>query len=110
MPYRNQANAPRARLTKGVRININIINFFAKLFYALNYQYDSLPNYDIKILLFLGVPDIFLHPDWQKKYINILINFLNTNYSQYKFHIIITSHSPIILSDLPKENVIYLEK
>ncbi|MGJ0322741.1 AAA family ATPase [Aliarcobacter cryaerophilus] len=85
-------------------------NFFAKLFYALNYQYDSLPNYDKKILLFLDEPDIFLHPDWQKKYINILINFLNTNYSQYKFHIIITSHSPFILSDLPKENVIFLEK
>lgn len=85
-------------------------NFFAKLFYALNYPYNSLPRDNKKILLFLDEPDVFLHPNWQQKYINILINFLNTNYSQYKFHIIITSHSSFILSDLPKENIIFLEK
>ena len=85
-------------------------NFFAKLFYALNYQYNSLPNHNKKILLLLDEPDIFLHPDWQKNYINVLTNFLDINYSQYNFHIIITSHSPFILSDLPKENVIFLEK
>ncbi len=85
-------------------------NFFGKLFYALNYQYNLLPKKNKKILLLLDEPDVFLHPDWQQKYINILINFLNINYSQYKFHIIITSHSPFILSDLPKENVIFLDK
>ncbi|MPL68410.1 hypothetical protein SDC9_14131 [bioreactor metagenome] len=85
-------------------------NFFAKLFYALNYPYNSLPRDNKKILLFLDEPDVFLHPNWQQKYINILINFLNINYSQYKFHIIITSHSSFILSDLPKENIIFLEK
>lgn len=53
-------------------------------------------------------PDTTFHPNWQKKYINQLLSI----YKNYKknVHFIITSHSPFILSDLPKENVIFLEK
>ena len=53
-------------------------------------------------------PDTTFHPNWQKKYINQLL----TIYKNYKknIHLIITSHSPFILSDLPKENIIFLEK
>ncbi|MFA6137117.1 MAG: AAA family ATPase [Sulfurimonas sp.] len=53
-------------------------------------------------------PDTTFHPNWQKKYINQLLNI----YKTYKknVHLIMTSHSPFLLSDLPKENVIFLEK
>ncbi|MGE4445012.1 MAG: AAA family ATPase, partial [Candidatus Altimarinota bacterium] len=53
-------------------------------------------------------PDTTFHPNWQKKYINQLLNI----YKNYKknIHFIIASHSPFILSDLPKENIIFLEK
>ena len=50
-----------------------------------------------------------LHPEWQKRYINYLIEFFSKNFTQ-NIHIILTSHSPFIISDLPKENVIFLEK
>ena len=63
---------------------------------------------DEHILMF-DEPDFTLHPNWQKKYFNELIRLLS-NYKNKKFHIIITSHSPFILSDLPKDNVIFLEK
>ncbi|MFX4218024.1 AAA family ATPase [Aliarcobacter butzleri] len=53
--------------------------------------------------------ELTLHPQWQKQYINYLIQFFNKNFTQ-NIHIILTSHSPFILSDLPKENVIFLEK
>jgi predicted ATPase len=61
------------------------------------------------ILIVLDEPDLTLHPDWQKKYINEMIKLLS-NFPKKKFHLIITSHSPFILSDIPKENVIFLEK
>lgn len=62
---------------------------------------------DSLFLLFDEI-DISLHPNWQKKQVQELINLL----SQYekKFHLILTSHSPFILSDLLKENVIFLDK
>jgi predicted ATP-binding protein involved in virulence len=59
------------------------------------------------ILFLLDEPDITLHPQWQKKYIHQLIyTFKNIG---KKIHFIVTSHSPFILSDLPKENVIFLK-
>jgi predicted ATPase len=62
-----------------------------------------------EILLVLDEPDLTFHPDWQKKYINEMIKLLS-NFSEKKFHLIITTHSPFILSDLPKQNIIFLEK
>ena len=61
------------------------------------------------ILIVLDEPDLALHPDWQKKYMNEMIKILTT-FSDKRFHLIVTTHSPFILSDLPKENVIFLEK
>lgn len=61
-------------------------------------------------LLLIDEGDILFHPNWQKKFINYVYKFLELNFSDYKYHLIITSHSPFILSDLPKENVIFLEK
>ena len=58
-------------------------------------------------LILLDEPDLAIHPKWQKSYINDLI----TSYKKLdkKIHFVITSHSPFILSDLPKENVIFLK-
>ena len=59
------------------------------------------------ILVCLDEPDLSLHPQWQKKYVNELINTFSL--VKMNIHFLITSHSPFILSDLPKENVIFLE-
>jgi len=58
-------------------------------------------------LLFMDEPDNTLHPEWQKKFLHEMIKLLNAHNKEA--HIAITSHSPFILSDLPKENVIFLE-
>lgn len=81
-----------------------------KLFTEMLMMYDAIiksSNYDIFIVL--DEPDLTLHPDWQKKYIDEMLKLLS-NFPNKNFHLIITSHSPFILSDLPKENVIFLEK
>ena len=53
--------------------------------------------------------ELFLHPKWQKKYFNNLINILNSLFATNDIKVFITTHSPFILSDLPKENVIFLK-
>ena len=70
-----------------------------------NIQRSSFEN----IILLLDEPDLTLHPYWQKKYISEMLKLLS-NFPYKKFHIIITSHSPFIISDLPKENIIFLKK
>ena len=71
--------------------------------------YVNLINYNKKEFIFiLDEPDNTLHPNWQKNFINKIIKIIER--LGKKVHLIITSHSPFILSDLPKENVIFLEK
>jgi len=59
------------------------------------------------ILLF-DEPEIALHPNWQKQYINEVIILCDSLRKHY--HFIFTTHSPFLISDLSKENVIFLEK
>ena len=71
--------------------------------------YVNLINYNKKEFIFiLDEPDNTLHPNWQKNFINKMIEIIER--LEKKVHLVITSHSPFILSDLPKENVIFLEK
>lgn len=60
------------------------------------------------ICLLLDEPELSLHPQWQKRYISELIKLLS-NIKNKNFHIVIASHSPFILSDIPKENIVFLE-
>lgn len=54
--------------------------------------------------------EVSLHPEWQKKYIEYLTQFFVDNFKNKKVHLIITTHSPFILSDIPKQNIIFLDK
>jgi predicted ATP-binding protein involved in virulence len=60
------------------------------------------------MLVLIDEFEIGLHPEWQRKAINYIVDFLSP-VRHINFHLLITSHSSFILSDLPKENVIFLE-
>ncbi|CAA6802675.1 MAG: Unknown protein [uncultured Sulfurovum sp.] len=77
---------------------------FINLFMAI------IENKKKELILFLDEPDNTLHPQWQKEYIFLLIEFLKVNFKNKKIHIILTSHSPFLLSDIPKQNIIFLDK
>lgn len=63
------------------------------------------------INLFLDETELGLHPEWQKKYIiNILESIKPLNNKGKKINIVFLTHSPFILSDLPKENVMFLKE
>ena len=56
-------------------------------------------------------PDVYIHPNWQRLIVSDFLNLIkkyqiNINET---IHLILTSHSPFILSDLPKENVLFLK-
>ena len=62
------------------------------------------------ILLLIDEIDLYLHPEWQRQIIKDLLDTIKTIFPENYFQIIITSHSPIILSDIPKENAIFLRR
>ena len=79
----------------------NFLLLFSKLFDKCNKN---------NILVLIDEGETSLHPNWQKQYINYLYNFFHNNYKEKGMQLLLSSHSPFILSDLPKENVIFLEK
>jgi len=63
--------------------------------------------------IFIDEIETSLHPNWQKKSLFFIIKFLehtkiNTSFSNINF--IINTHSPFILSDIPSQNIIFLDK
>ena len=68
-------------------------------------------KYDGKtIIILLDEPDLQLHPEWQQKFIDMLLRLLWLYFPKVNFQIIITTHSPILLSDIPKSNVVFIDK
>ena len=74
----------------------------------LNIYYNSIKSENNNLLFLFDEPELSLHPQWQKNYINEIYNLVKKLGKNY--HFIFTSHSPFLLSDLPKENIIFLEK
>ena len=56
-------------------------------------------------ILFLDEVTLPFHPAWEKRIIKLLTDFFYKD----NIHFIITSHSPFLLSDLPKQNIIFLD-
>ncbi|GCD10338.1 AAA family ATPase [Clostridium tagluense] len=57
-------------------------------------------------VLLLDEPEVHFHPEWSRTFINELVKFITKNYSKFNFQIIITTHSPFILTDIFEQNVI----
>lgn len=63
------------------------------------------------LLLILDEADLSLHPRWQRMYMKWLTAFCRRYFlPMINIKLIITTHSPIILSDFPPNSVCYLRK
>lgn len=61
------------------------------------------------VLLLIDEADLSYHPKWQIRYVDVLLEIVADLYRDCQVQIIMTTHSPILLSDVPKGNVIYLK-
>jgi len=62
------------------------------------------------VILILDEPDIHMHPEWSRGLLSNIFEFLNNQFPQTMFQIILSTHSPFVLSDIPMDNIILLEK
>lgn len=54
--------------------------------------------------------EAFLHPEWCRSLINIIIEFINRYNNLQPIQVILSTHSPYILSDLPRECITKLNR
>jgi predicted ATP-binding protein involved in virulence len=52
-------------------------------------------------IILIDEPEISLHPEWQQRYINLL---MNTFEGFYNCKFIIATHSPLVISNLKSSN------
>lgn len=94
-----------------------LLNFFSKLYgfieSNLSTASKSLTDKENYVLL-LDEADLGFHPIWKKKYIDAILKSLPHFFKSLdvvpKLQIIITTHDPLTLSDLPINNVVFLHK
>ncbi|MCD2423296.1 AAA family ATPase [Niabella pedocola] len=93
------------------------LNFFSKLYEFIQNNligerkaFEDKNNY----ILLLDEADLGFHPAWKRKYITALLKTLPYFFESLnvlpKLQIIITTHDPITLSDIPVNNVAFLHK
>jgi hypothetical protein len=83
----------------------SMITFFSRMDGALRLKSTKRSN----ILILIDEGDLYFHPEWQRQYLKAIFDFLK-QYKELNFQVILTSHSPFILSDLPQDNVITFQK
>lgn len=91
----------------------NMFNLFSRIYHDLNLYRTRYLKKDT-LLILIDEADLYFHPSWQQNYLQLIIKFLkeitNIMNIKTKIQIIFNTHSPIMLSDMPFDNTIYLEK
>lgn len=108
----------------------NMLRIFSSLYHIFDRDYSSGRYGDYKIynneahahrdkgktacdtvLLFMDEADLTLHPEWQRRLIAILTAFIPQIYPAScarDIQLILSTHSPLLLGDIPSENITYL--
>jgi len=79
-------------------------------FFELRCAIDELHANGVRaLLLMIDEGDAFLHIAWQQKYIEFLNKFISREGKRFdSLQVIVASHSPVLMSDFPKDFVISL--
>ena len=81
----------------------------AELYFSHCIHWQKFDNKKVPTLFVLDEAELGYHPEWQRKFISYLLDFFN-HYKQKDIQIVLTTHSPILLSDIARQDTVLLEK
>ncbi|WP_308992760.1 AAA family ATPase [Mariniflexile litorale] len=73
-------------------------------------MYSRRKEHNNNYLLLLDEAEMGFHPQWKKRFINSILKLFPFIFPQKKIQILFTTHDPLTLSDIPKSNVIFLDR
>lgn len=99
----------------------NLLRFFSTMFSTFRYSNSNIYNEKTKgqkiscdsVFLFMDEADLTYHPEWQRQLIQILTAFLPLEFGSCgvtDLQVVLATHSPLLLSDIPSNNVTYINK
>lgn len=98
------------KFSSGERALLNIFSWIGTLEEINKINPNYIDGMNKNVLLLIDELDLYCHPEWQRKILKTLIDELKNQFSDKKIQIILSTHSPIILSDFPNNNIIYMEE
>jgi energy-coupling factor transporter ATP-binding protein EcfA2 len=83
------------------------LNIFSELY---NYIHDQKNKSISSHLIIMDEVDLYLHPDWQRTFFSELLEFTKIEFPSDTVQIILSTHSPIIISDFLPEDIVSLDR
>ncbi|MBS5587577.1 MAG: AAA family ATPase [[Clostridium] spiroforme] len=78
---------------------LQLINTYSGIYYALTNGYKNQKS----AIILLDEPDKSFHPMWISSFIDNLVKLVESIDNDMKYQFIISTHSPFMLSDIPKD-------
>ena len=104
-----------AQMSSGERQMLNMVSYV--LYHIKNIQSINDDDYRVRyrhICLIFDEAELYFHPDYQRKFLDMLLESLQWCHIDTKIirsiQILIVTHSPFVLSDMLRKNMMYLEK
>lgn len=90
----------------------SLLTFFSRFWYAKKSIEETSSHNQLKSLIILiDEGDLYLHPNWQKLLFKQLVTTLPIFFEKLdNIQLILTSHSPFIVSDIPSSDLIFLDR
>lgn len=85
------------------------ISMWARLRDAIR-DADAHKHTSCNLVVFIDEAETAFHPEWQRELIRRMILFFGVFAKDWHVHLIFSTHSPILLSDVPSGNVVFLKK
>ena len=97
------------KLSSGQRALLNMASWLNLLPEFSRITGNNIEKLNDNIILMIDEIDLHLHPEWQRIIIAELLDEIKLQFKRpKKVQIILSTHSPLCLSDIPRENTIYL--
>ena len=94
--------------SSGERSILNMYTWIAMLADQLDFYGRSAHELKDNVLLALDEADLYLHPEWQRNFINEIRKAIPNLFPKKNVQIIFSTHSPIMLSDVPRQCTVFL--
>ncbi len=87
----------------------SLLCFFSRIYFAIRH-FQTLNEGTEAVIILIDEADVFFHPAWKRRMVQWLVNFFNMEFNRLTVQILVSSHSPFLLSDMTSNEVILMQR
>lgn len=83
------------------------LSFMSRFYHIKHHEHHTLQR---NLVIMIDEGDACYHPEWQRRFFNLTLDYLSRLFAEHSIQLIFTANTPFLSSDLPKSNVLFIEK